>query len=94
MYKRKCLSRNVAKNTEGTGYLSKLYHVEGVVHAPADVEVRVKPAGGDIAPVTYTHLRAHETTEHSVCRLLLEKKNLYKSPIPLNRTTYHMPSSY
>src|SRR5678815_1208073 len=26
-------------------------------------------------PVSYTHLRAHETPEHLVCRLLLEKKN-------------------
>src|SRR5674536_379763 len=26
------------------------------------------------APVSYTHLRAHETPEHLVCRLLLEKK--------------------
>src|SRR5678816_3414120 len=27
-----------------------------------------------IEPVSYTHLRAHETPEHLVCRLLLEKK--------------------
>src|SRR5674536_30653 len=27
-----------------------------------------------IFPVSYTHLRAHETPEHLVCRLLLEKK--------------------
>ena len=26
------------------------------------------------SPVSYTHLRAHETPEHLVCRLLLEKK--------------------
>src|SRR5678815_1721618 len=26
----------------------------------------------DRAPVSYTHLRAHETPEHLVCRLLLE----------------------
>ena len=26
--------------------------------------------------VSYTHLRAHETPEHLVCRLLLEKKKL------------------
>src|SRR5678815_1642172 len=25
-------------------------------------------------PISYTHLRAHETPEHLVCRLLLEKK--------------------
>ena len=27
------------------------------------------------APVSYTHLRAHETNANIVCRLLLEKKN-------------------
>src|SRR5678815_2825537 len=27
-----------------------------------------------VTPVSYTHLRAHETPEHLVCRLLLEKK--------------------
>eukprot|EP00658_Telonema_sp_P-2_P034585 TRINITY_DN25237_c0_g1_i1.p1 TRINITY_DN25237_c0_g1~~TRINITY_DN25237_c0_g1_i1.p1 ORF type:complete len:171 (+),score=45.65 TRINITY_DN25237_c0_g1_i1:159-671(+) len=27
-----------------------------------------------LCPVSYTHLRAHETPEHLVCRLLLEKK--------------------
>src|SRR5674536_180164 len=27
-----------------------------------------------ITPVSYTHLRAHETPEHLVCRLLLEQK--------------------
>src|SRR5665254_20853 len=30
--------------------------------------------GGFLCPVSYTHLRAHETPEHLVCRLLLEKK--------------------
>ena len=29
----------------------------------------------DIAAVSYTHLRAHETVLDLVCRLLLEKKN-------------------
>ena len=27
-------------------------------------------------PVSYTHLRAHETVLDLVCRLLLEKKNI------------------
>eukprot|EP00658_Telonema_sp_P-2_P040352 TRINITY_DN28864_c0_g1_i3.p1 TRINITY_DN28864_c0_g1~~TRINITY_DN28864_c0_g1_i3.p1 ORF type:complete len:103 (-),score=16.01 TRINITY_DN28864_c0_g1_i3:46-354(-) len=31
-------------------------------------------SGGSSRPVSYTHLRAHETPEHLVCRLLLEKK--------------------
>ena len=29
------------------------------------------------APVSYTHLRAHETVLDLVCRLLLEKKKIY-----------------
>ena len=29
-----------------------------------------------LGPVSYTHLRAHETRHDLVCRLLLEKKNL------------------
>ena len=29
-------------------------------------------------PVSYTHLRAHETGRHLVCRLLLEKKKATK----------------
>ena len=32
-------------------------------------------AGGHVGPVSYTHLRAHETVLDLVCRLLLEKKN-------------------
>ena len=31
----------------------------------------------DRGPVSYTHLRAHETVLDLVCRLLLEKKNQY-----------------
>ena len=30
---------------------------------------------GSVVAVSYTHLRAHETSLHLVCRLLLEKKN-------------------
>eukprot|EP00658_Telonema_sp_P-2_P055300 TRINITY_DN43964_c0_g1_i1.p1 TRINITY_DN43964_c0_g1~~TRINITY_DN43964_c0_g1_i1.p1 ORF type:complete len:235 (+),score=39.71 TRINITY_DN43964_c0_g1_i1:124-828(+) len=37
-------------------------------------------------PVSYTHLRAHETPEHLVCRLLLEKKNILTEPLPLNHS--------
>src|SRR5678816_4793647 len=37
------------------------------------LEDRLKDLHGRV-PVSYTHLRAHETPEHLVCRLLLEKK--------------------
>ena len=33
-----------------------------------------KMAMAIIEPVSYTHLRAHETLRYLVCRLLLEKK--------------------
>ena len=33
-----------------------------------------------IEPVSYTHLRAHETEADLVCRLLLEKKSPEKVP--------------
>ena len=32
----------------------------------------------NLAPVSYTHLRAHETDSYLVCRLLLEKKKKKK----------------
>ena len=43
------------------------------IHPPARDTRRVWP-------VSYTHLRAHETPEHLVCRLLLEKKNIIYVP--------------
>ncbi|MBW6153527.1 hypothetical protein KZ844_27720, partial [Pseudomonas aeruginosa] len=44
----------------------------GFVQALADalLAAGVEPA----APVSYTHLRAHETSQDLVCRLLPEKK--------------------
>src|SRR5678816_4727308 len=47
---------------------------------PNDVAVRLMRLAGKrvtkegVIAVSYTHLRAHETPEHLVCRLLLEKK--------------------
>ena len=43
-------------------------------------------------PVSYTHLRAHETRHDLVCRLLLEKKK-YTSPSPRDKRQSRMPSS-
>src|SRR5680860_1696649 len=37
-----------------------------------------KPFNKYIIPVSYTHLRAHETDSYLVCRLLLEKKKKKK----------------
>src|SRR5664279_6085009 len=46
--------------------LSNHFHV--LVRVPRRVSVP------DQEPVSYTHLRAHETDSYLVCRLLLEKK--------------------
>src|SRR5678816_4825866 len=47
-----------------------------MVYEPAarPLHTPVVNVGVTTTPVSYTHLRAHETPEHLVCRLLLEKK--------------------
>src|SRR5665648_412604 len=40
--------------------------------------------GALLGPVSYTHLRAHETRHDLVCRLLLEKKKTQTKPTILN----------
>ena len=40
-----------------------------------------------ITTVSYTHLRAHETPEHLVCRLLLEKKKTKNNATKTNNRT-------
>ena len=44
----------------------------------ADVAVAVGQQPPELEPVSYTHLRAHETVLDLVCRLLLAKKNRNK----------------
>src|SRR5665647_3876188 len=39
-----------------------------------DGQTRRRDAASTLRPVSYTHLRAHETDSYLVCRLLLEKK--------------------
>src|SRR5680860_426497 len=41
---------------------------------PLTLGVAGWPKVGPVFPVSYTHLRAHETDSYLVCRLLLEKK--------------------
>ena len=52
----------------------------------------------DDEAVSYTHLRAHETPEHLVCRLLLEKKNQTNTyvlcALQLNNTAHSMQPTY
>ena len=46
--------------------------VTSVLHEGSSFIVR-------LPPVSYTHLRAHETVLDLVCRLLLEKKKKYRT---------------
>eukprot|EP00658_Telonema_sp_P-2_P069410 TRINITY_DN58631_c0_g1_i1.p1 TRINITY_DN58631_c0_g1~~TRINITY_DN58631_c0_g1_i1.p1 ORF type:complete len:231 (+),score=47.65 TRINITY_DN58631_c0_g1_i1:45-695(+) len=46
---------------------------DGLVEMSSFVTETSRTGTGRV-PVSYTHLRAHETPEHLVCRLLLEKK--------------------
>ena len=43
--------------------------------------VNEKCALKNLNPVSYTHLRAHETDSYLVCRLLLEKKKKKKNKL-------------
>ena len=47
---------------------------EGRVFVLATLSMHSSEVGPTQAPVSYTHLRAHETVLELVCRLLLEKK--------------------
>eukprot|EP00658_Telonema_sp_P-2_P007298 TRINITY_DN12718_c0_g1_i4.p1 TRINITY_DN12718_c0_g1~~TRINITY_DN12718_c0_g1_i4.p1 ORF type:complete len:643 (-),score=161.96 TRINITY_DN12718_c0_g1_i4:30-1958(-) len=51
------------------------FHIQG---GPVEEYVAIKIPNTSPRPVSYTHLRAHETPEHLVCRLLLEKKKTNK----------------
>ena len=51
-----------------------------------------------VEPVSYTHLRAHETPEHLVCRLLLDKtqilliKIIFQTDTPLTNISQTHPT--
>ena len=55
------------------GRVTLVFHSDSALqqHLPDDMPF-------DIGPVSYTHLRAHETVLDLVCRLLLEKKKKKK----------------
>src|SRR5674476_1615851 len=48
--------------------------VGGDQNRTMNVTVLCPPHARTVVPVSYTHLRAHETGRNLVCRLLLEKK--------------------
>ena len=62
-------SRNFGKEA---ALLAGLEAARGKYVAVMDADLQDPPSL--LPAVSYTHLRAHETPEHLVCRLLLEKK--------------------
>ncbi|KQI07347.1 hypothetical protein K777_10140, partial [Campylobacter coli CVM 41970] len=54
--------------------LGVIYHRSDPVKMLKDLKAGLNKNGTVFIAVSYTHLRAHETPEHLVCRLLLEKK--------------------
>jgi len=54
---------------------------------PAELGAVSPDALADLRPVSYTHLRAHETVLDLVCRLLLEKKKNTHNNNKLHNTT-------
>src|SRR5674536_140269 len=61
--------------------LRMVWQVANAVKIPVIGMGGIMTAGDalEFIPVSYTHLRAHETPEHLVCRLLLEKKKKTKT---------------
>ena len=58
-------------------------------HVNPDTDSIASAMGYAWLPVSYTHLRAHETVLDLVCRLLLEKKNTQ-----LTFTIFHSSYTY
>src|SRR5678815_4829175 len=62
----------VAFGATGCGYNTIQTNDEAAGAAKQQISVQLQRRA-DLVAVSYTHLRAHETPEHLVCRLLLEK---------------------
>ena len=65
------------------------------VHSPKIEKIEVTRKG-DVRrakPVSYTHLRAHETELHLVCRLLLEKNFFFNDTATTEIYTLHIVGS-
>ena len=72
---------------------TRVMGAEHISRGYEDIAALLAPLGAHITrswgePVSYTHLRAHETGRNLVCRLLLEKNRrclLYTSPSPRDK---------
>ena len=73
--------------------ISLILSKTGIHFSGAPISIHDSMASKSASPVSYTHLRAHETVLDLVCRLLLEQKNNKKKKhthliIHLIRATY------
>ena len=87
-----CIADNVGDNVgDVAGMGADLYesYVGSIISCGALASAAGLGFNGVLVPmpVSYTHLRAHETDSYLVCRLLLEKKKTRKQP-----TTPHHPA--
>eukprot|EP00658_Telonema_sp_P-2_P013778 TRINITY_DN15226_c0_g1_i2.p1 TRINITY_DN15226_c0_g1~~TRINITY_DN15226_c0_g1_i2.p1 ORF type:complete len:757 (+),score=163.08 TRINITY_DN15226_c0_g1_i2:176-2446(+) len=64
-------------------YVRSLDNTRAVTSAYPGVSDVADKFFAPLEAVSYTHLRAHETPEHLVCRLLLEKKKKNKTSTPI-----------
>eukprot|EP00658_Telonema_sp_P-2_P023084 TRINITY_DN19245_c0_g1_i3.p1 TRINITY_DN19245_c0_g1~~TRINITY_DN19245_c0_g1_i3.p1 ORF type:complete len:112 (+),score=25.86 TRINITY_DN19245_c0_g1_i3:171-506(+) len=76
-------SRRVCDIAERGGYVSHRPHSQEGLHGQHTHIIIPEPYLYVVIAVSYTHLRAHETPEHLVCRLLLEKKKKKQTQIQL-----------
>src|SRR5674536_332954 len=68
------LQPEVAEPDSPAHWIPRLTVERATSNQIGEVEVKCLPPRHSWRAVSYTHLRAHETPEHLVCRLLLEKK--------------------
>ncbi|GAB5780626.1 hypothetical protein JMUB7515_28030 [Staphylococcus aureus] len=67
------LSHNIYKDTKRGTYYFRITYYDKSNTRKYITRKGFKPNASAVKTVSYTHLRAHETTLHLVCRLLLEK---------------------
>ena len=65
------------------------YNSEQALAERTPEELRALVMERIVRPVSYTHLRAHETVLDLVCRLLLDKKHQINQITFLNQTERH-----
>ena len=70
-------SGTVAKSALGWSVVFGLFQVFLTIWGAIGLVAQNEPLAF-VMPVSYTHLRAHETDSYPVCRLLLEKRTTIK----------------